>query len=491
MATRTNGMKLLSALLVVFGGLPTMAQISGPIPLSWRWAQSTSVSPMGSPVVEGDRVMVAVGSRMYGLDRRTGNQLWRYPAGEPLAGHFRSGCVLAQNTLLANADNKTLYAVDATTGAPKWQYLSPDPFFGPPVVAGNFVVAQYANGSLMAVELENGNAAWAEPYQVPEGILGNLAGHAGNVIYFTQDFKAQSFDVAARRLNWTATFSTLNPGTTPVVLGEVFYVNTGTFVTAVNAGTGRARWQQDCGEPLTLAPGVSPSHVLVVSTEGRFFVLDSTGRFIVRRGQDLGSLAVTAPGALDKLFAICTSNGSINLIDPLTGDIVWNYIVRPMHRDATSDPKAPKYVAAAGPPILAGETLLQLALDGSLLAFDPTTGVDLTAPTIKMTFPNPGDQVSGQPPLVLQFVIEDEATGLNIDSVKVEINGAAMSHEITRDGVLSVRFSLAGGNRPLMDGRKEIVVTASDWKGNERKQSFSLTIDNTLRPVGGSSSGGG
>ena len=47
-------------------------------------------------------------------------------------------------------------------------------------------------------------------------------------------------------------------------------------------------------------------------------------------------------------------------------------------------------VAAAGAPIAVGDTLLLLAKDGSLLAFDKTSGVDATGPEVKMGWPSDG-----------------------------------------------------------------------------------------------------
>ena len=50
------------------------AQVDGPTPLAWRWAAPTSVAPSGAPTIVGETVYVAVGSRIYAMDRETGNQ---------------------------------------------------------------------------------------------------------------------------------------------------------------------------------------------------------------------------------------------------------------------------------------------------------------------------------------------------------------------------------------------------------------------------------
>ena len=143
----------------------------------------------------------------------------------------------------------------------------------------------------------------------------------------------------------------------------------------------------------------------------------------------------------------------------------------------------PTTVSASAPALLSGTTLLVPSKDGTLLAFDTTLGVDLTAPKVSMRFPNPGDQVSPKAPLQLWFRIEDEASGVRDDSLVIDIDGVKMDAKLDRSGLAVVRFSVGGKNRLLSDGRKLITVTVSDWLGNVRKSTFYLTIDNTLNPV--------
>lgn len=460
------------------------AQIDGPAPLAWRWSQSTSVSPTGSPAVLGDAVFVAVGGRIYGVEKALGTQMWRYPAGEPLSANFRSGVAFADGLVVAAADNNTVYAVEAATGREKWQYVSPDPIAGSIAVGGGYAVMALGGNGVMALRLADGQPVWKDPYKVPTGMTGSLGTHGGSALIFTQDNELMSVGIATQRRNWVVRFGSLPPDAKVSALGDVLYVNSGTRLAALSATTGGKRWEQDLGENLAYAPAVSADGIAVVSRDGRFYSLDVNGRFMIRRGADLQSLPVTDPAMVGRFAAVMTSNGSLNLIDPRTGDIIWNYIVRPLSGlPPATDPNAPTYVTAAGPVAVSGGTLLLLGRDGSLLAFDKANGVDLTPPQVRMVFPNAGDQVSGQPPLALVFRVSDEASGLNLNSVKVEIDGQAAVHEVTREGVVAVRISASGANRPLTDGRKTIVVTASDWLGNVAKQSFAITIDNTLRPV--------
>ena len=257
---------------------------------------------------------------------------------------------------------------------------------------------------------------------------------------------------------------------------------------------------------------------------------------------DLKSPPLLRPTAIEgDKFVVATQAGTIELIDPTvdpTHAIVWNYPIRPIGGAQDVKPEAgggpggkggpggpggpgggfgsggfggppqgggqpPQgggqnpginrgspgsgvtrivTIQAAGPPILDGSTLLVLGRDGSLLAFDNETGVDLTPPKVTMTYPNAGDIVSSKPPLALVFKLEDEASGVNEDTLKVTVDGKDVDFTLNKEGVVIVRCSNTGKNH-LSDGKKRIVIDVSDWMGNVAHVQFSLTIDNDLPPV--------
>jgi outer membrane protein assembly factor BamB len=500
-----------------------LAQFPGPAPLAWRWAQPTSVAPLGSPLVVGDTVYVAVGSRVFALDRATGNQKWKYPQVEGIPGYFRSAPVLAEGTIVAAGDNRLIYGVDAATGAAKWQYASEVPIVGQPVALGNIVVARFSDNSIMGIRADNGQPEWKAPngeplpYRVFDGIDGDLAVHGNTILFVTQAGELQSVSAATRKLIWKAKFSSVTPGASPIIYGDVAFVNSGTWLVAVNAINGGARWQQNIGEMLAFSPAVSAEGVFTVTQDGKGLLFDTaTGRVKMRNPIDLGSVLAVRPSAIDKQFLAPLTSGALTLVNPANGEVTWSYLVRPLFRSAstgggggqplgggggaaggvgppggggatggggTQSSTQPIAIPASGPGVLAGQTLLILMQDGSLLAFDRSAGVDKTGPNIAMVWPNPGDQVSGQPPLELIFKIDDEATGVNSKTVSVKVAGQDMEVEYGRDGFAIVRISPFNKNKPLMNGRKAIVVTATDWFGNATTAEYGLTIDNALAPL--------
>lgn len=503
------------ALLAAMGASLAFADFDGPAPVAWRWAQSTTASPAGAPQVMGNAVYVAVGGRMYGLDKATGNQLWRFPAAEPLEANFRTGGTIGQGLMVAAGDNKTVYAVDLATGTLKWQYLAPFAIVGSPVIVGNHVVVGMAPSSLVSLKAETGAPEWDKPLELKGDLYPNMSVFQDNVIVMTNTPTIVSVGAGSKKVNWTQSAGQLTGNAATVVYGDTVYVNSGYYLTALRGATGGKRWDRRVDKLLTYAPAVADSGVAVVTIDGTIYTFDINGNFMFKKGIDLDSSPVASPAFVGKLVAIGTENGILNVIDPKSGDVSFNYVIPPLFKGMRSSggnggssggggksgglglggssggggggnesDDEIKYITVAGPAAYAGDTMLVLGKDGSLLAFDKKQGVDLTAPEVRMAWPNPGEQISGQPPLEMVFLIEDAASGVNPSTVAVTINGQEYAGVYTRDGYLSIKVSAVGANRPLMDGRAEVKISATDWMGNRVESVFNLSIDNTLPPSG-------
>lgn len=493
------------------------ADFDGPAPLAWRWIQPTNSSPVGKPAVQDGTVFVAVGQRMYGLDKETGNQKWKFPLVDPIEGNFKSTVLLTDGLAIAAASNKSIYAVDAATGATKWTYVAPAPIYREPVLAGKFIAFGMTDNTLMIINASDGQPAWQTPIKVYDGFLGGLAAYQGDVIYFTNAYDMVSLSTTTQKANWTKRFNVLSPDTTPLVLSDTIFVESGPYIYGLSTSRGQKIFEANSNDTLEFAPAANGSSVLGVSRDGKVYLFGSNGRPLIKKEIDLGSQPTANPSVVGNFFAIPTRNGAINLIDSKTGAVTWSYLIRPIGDMTTSSnnnaggagdlggggglsrggvgggrggagqtqPSPTKIltIPAAGPAVVDGNTLLILGQDGSLLAFDKELGVDLTAPKVTMTWPNAGDLVSGQPPLELIFKIEDEASGINISTLKIDVDGTPMDYEFGRDGVAIVRISALGKNKPLFDGRKTVTVTVSDWMGNTSNAKFQLVIDNTLKPL--------
>jgi len=506
-------MQKMRSLTVGFGAFALVAaanaQFDGPAPLAWRWMQPTSVVTGGSPLVNGDTVYQAVGGRIYCIDRTTGNKKWQYPQLDPIPGAFRSTPLLVGGNLVAVGDNKYAYAIDAATGEAKWSVALPDGAIGAPVVVGKYVAVALSTNALAFIDAEKGELASDRPYKIDDGIVGSIASFGDDVLVLTgrsQMLAINAVSATTPKLHWQQRFTQLPPNPIPVVANDTIYLSSGNYLIALNPNTGTARWQVAAPATLAMAPVVGPKMIMAMTQDGKALFYDTlTHRQMTKEPVDLGSSPIVRPTAVGDKFVVLSANGGVNLIDPTAKDPLWSYIIRPtqeMFEDDGNSSGRPSglgnpggqgsssqtkkkitSIQASAPAVLAGQTLLVPAKDGSLLAFDKNLGVDFTPPKVEMLFPNAGDQVSGQPPLFFFFRLSDDAAGLKDDTIKVDVNGQPVDFKLNKDGTIYVIFSQTGKNKALSDGRKEITVTASDWMGNTVQQKFSLTIDNALPPI--------
>jgi len=469
-----------------------------------------------------------LGGRVFSLDKDSANLKWRFPALDPIDGVFRSTPVALNGTLVVAGDNKIIYGVDPVTGQLKWSHTTTSSVTGQPVITGKFVIFALSENQLVAIKPEDGSEAWSKPYNIYDGIQGYLGVYQNDVLVCTNTSKLIAFNVDTQKFDWTTPFTQLPPSPMPVTQDDRVYMTSGPYLIALSGATGHAMWQIDTRLQLAYAPAVSGEGVMVVSTDGQVLMYDLNHKLITKTPIVLGSSPVARPTPVGTKYILPTSNGGIVLLDPMSGKILWDYIIHPIDELVLqSTNKGPGgggkggglggpgggpggggglgggaggfggqgpggnqkkdektyYIQASGTAILAGQTLLVPAKDGSLLAFDKLLGVDLTPPTTSMVFPNPGEQVSGQPPLILLFKVEDDNSGVNKSSLKVSMDGQDLEYSITKEGFVLVRFTMSGANKPLSDGRKTFTVTVSDWLGNEGKTEYSLIVDNTLPPI--------
>lgn len=472
------------------------AQFDGPTPLAWRWvASSVDYSPDNSPLIVGNTLYAAAGSRIYALDVASGNEKWKYPR-EGATGTFRPQPVLVGDTLVDVTDQGIFYGANIANGDHKWQYkmvrLTTQ---GQPVSVGKFVVFKQSDDTLMALDAETGKLAWDKSFPVETGFNGPLLVLGNDVIFANNNNEMLSVSAVSEKLNWKRGFGNITPGIMPSLYGENIYMYSGQFLVAVNALRGTGRWQVNLGQDMDYGPAVSGAGMACVTREGKVYFFDLNGHRALREVIDLGSGPACQPAAVGSKYLIPTINGALNLVDPKDGSVLWSYAVRPVVDVPQNKQDMPVYAAgtlidnriltvpAAGTPQLVGNTLLVTCEDASVLAFDPKLGVDLTPPDVDMLWPPPGAQTPGTPPLQLVFKVSDEATGVNNSTLKIDIDGTPVTYTATRDGVANVAISYEGNNKPLTDGRHSINVTVSDWMGNVAKKTYSIAIDNQLPPL--------
>ena len=502
------------------------AQFDGPAPLAWRWQQSSSVSPNGMPYVDGNSIYFNLGNRVYGIDKDSGNTRWKFPNGLPSQGTFRKSPIMVNGVLCVYNDNREVYGINPSSGELKWVYQAPFAITSQIVGAGNYVAFSMEGGNIVAVDTATGNAAYDSPVRILDGIRGPVYSDGKDTLaFFDNRGSLEGISVTSRKTAFNKPFGAMPADGSMTFAEGNYYVYSGAFMVCMNASTGNPRWQVPIpgAERMMFSPEVGGGSILAVSGTGNAYFFDMSGALKSKTPLAIGSQPSVKPTCVGKKFAVPTSNGSLQLISP-SGTIDWQYYVRPMNEAArqaatdssgagggtgkgsggpssgpggfgnpgggqgtsnnnSSNAESASTVVVTGPVAVAGHTLLVPAADASLLAFDLDNGVDMLGPEVKQVWPGPGELVSGKNGQEFIFKIEDQASGVNVSSVKLDIDGAPYNFDFGRDGYLVCQISQYKKNNMIGNGRHTMHIVARDWLGNETNFSITIRVDNSLAPL--------
>ena len=259
-----------------------------------RWR--TRIGSVSSrPVV--DRGFVYVGTDdgvLIALDAQTGREVWRYATRGPI---LETPVVVelaaaqpAAVVVFANEADQ-VYALDAATGKFKWQYKAETPEeytlrgHAGVRVAGDLVYTGFANGTVVALRLENGSVAW----------LTSIKGDADRFV-----------DVDA----------------TPAVVGDSVCVTSSSGgAWALDGATGLVRWRTplDTNAVGAIGPLTSDGERLYVGVaDTGIHALDLAGNILWRQGTRGGG----EPGALvvsGDLLLYTLADAGLFIADKRTG----------------------------------------------------------------------------------------------------------------------------------------------------------------------------
>lgn len=513
----------------------------------------------------GDTLYHGLAGRLYAIDRKTGNQLWRFPQGLALEGNVKGSPVYADGVVYFADTQKHIYAIDAVSGASKWVYTTDFGIQQQILKVGDNIVFIMEGDNIMAIKASNAERVYETPRRVTDRILGGLISDGKDRIFLFQGPGQNprptfcEYNLTNRRIS-PITQIEIEPSPNSVVYAkDSVYYYASNRVVRLSTRNRQSDFATLPANPAT-APSVGTTDVFVMTRDGSGYFFDATNLRpkYTNKKFSVGSQPVTQPLALGGRFAVATGNGGINLVDPTNDKPIWTFFMKPLPGEEirsgngngnrpgggggafggpggggpggggfggpggggaglggpgggglgggglgggqNNNRPASLVVQASHSPVLVGQTLVVPTIDGSLFAFDKESGIDLTPPEIRQTFPRGGILVSGRPPQQFHFSVEDEASGINLSTINVTIDGAQYDYELTREGILVVRLSNTGKNKPLGDGRHTIKISMVDWMGNEASYTASIRVDNSLRveppgaqndPNGRNNGGGG
>ena len=231
------------------------------------------------------------------LDQETGALLWAMPvSSEVLSAPKTNGDIVVVQTV-----DEKLVALEATNGEQRWTYETTLPALtlsgtsSPVFASGGKVLAGFSNGTLVAVEANDGVWSWEERVAVPEGqydidrvidIDGQLLVDGSRVLASSYQGNLMALDVNTGRIVWgreASSYHGIERG-----FGNLYYVDDEGIITAVRDNSDDVVWENsDLKFRSVSAPRAVGNYIAVTDFEGYVHLLSQIdGRIVGRTRAD-------------------------------------------------------------------------------------------------------------------------------------------------------------------------------------------------------------
>lgn len=133
------------------------------------------------------------GEQVVCVDWRQGRVIWRFEEATG-AFPFLSSAALGEDVVLVGGRDKRLRAVDAATGAGRWEFVTRGKVDSSPVRVGERVFVGSADGNVYGVDVRMGRELWR--YEAGSAILASPAVGAGSLVISTETGTVLCFGAA-------------------------------------------------------------------------------------------------------------------------------------------------------------------------------------------------------------------------------------------------------------------------------------------------------
>jgi outer membrane protein assembly factor BamB len=293
------------------------------------WRSKTGLAISAATGVGGGLVLVGSSEgQLAALDAETGEQRWRVD----VTSEVLSVPQIYEDTVIIQTVDGAISALSTQDGQRRWIYNRSVPVLtlrgtSTPFVGGGVVLAGFANGEMVALEVATGREVWQTAVAVPHG----------------RTELQRIVDVDAN----------------PVVDQGLLYAASyqGRLV-AVSLQDGHVLWNRDMSTYAGMA--VDSSQVFVTDADSEVWAIDRRSGRSLWKQADLRRRSLTGPTVIDDYVAVGDFEGYLHLLSRSDGSIVGRERVDSEGIQAT-------------PVVVSGDRLLVLGAGGELVLYKLNT----------------------------------------------------------------------------------------------------------------------
>ena len=454
----------------------TSESIKLPVSIAWEYGAARFPGNPSSPAVVGSVVYFASGDRIYAVDAATGALKWRYPAEQQLNATIKGSPLVSDGKLYVGASDGNLYAINAETGRYLWAYATRGAIRGSPVMADGVIYVGSDDDSLHAIDSATGEPKWGGAFRTGDDVAMTPIVVSGLVIFASQDSNIYAANAVTGKLRWLYRVPAAVK-IPPVAAGDNLLLGAGNSLVCLTLRSGQQRWSIPLPSDPSAAPAVGNGVIYVPCKNKKLYAVTTAGKSAWSEGIDLGCDCISPPTLADNTLFVACERGLLTAYAAATGKMLWRIGLMP-----SLSVQGLQYVNASSSPVVSNGALYALADDGTLRCLRPDA-IDTVGPEIYNMAPQRGVIMSGSPPITFSANFFDTTTGVDPATLRLTIDGNPVEYKLDlQKWLVTYQTPVTQPVRPLPDGRHEIAFTASDWRGNNALETWSFTVDNSMKP---------
>ena len=269
---------------------------------------------------------IAFNELVRAMDLETGRELWHYPAEPDRAQTFYAPpAVSADGIVVLGGYDNNVYALSTGSGRPEpiWVFKEPsDRIIGGPAISADTVLIPSADHKLYAVDINNGQPVWAQPFESKHALWSTPLVDGETVYLASLDHSVYALDLENGELIWERDLGSAIADTPTLSNGLLLCGNFEGFLFALDKETGREVWRFEAGAAIWGNPIVDDEVVYFADVDRDAFALDlESGAELWQ--QTLSSSASTSPITNATKVFFVSEEGSVEAFLKDSGDPAW------------------------------------------------------------------------------------------------------------------------------------------------------------------------
>jgi outer membrane protein assembly factor BamB len=289
--------------------------------LQVKWSFPVAGVTSGPTFFDGVVYVAANDDSVYALNAETGAELWSYTAGY----HFYSGPAVANGIVYAGCQDSNLYALDAHTGTKLWSFEASSWFSSSPAVANGMVYIGSNDDHVYALNAKTGAKVWS--YATGFEVVSSPAVVDGVVYLGSTDSNVYALKATTGAKLWSYTTGGDVSSSPAVTNGVVFIGSDDGNLYALNAKTGIKLWSYSTIGAIDSSPAVANGIVYFGSTDNEMYALNAaTGAKLWSYPMKFtGFTLYSSPAAANGVIYVASYDGNVYALDAKTGAKLWSY----------------------------------------------------------------------------------------------------------------------------------------------------------------------